>query len=156
MAIKYGNRISWRAHCFLNCFSKGRWDVLRTLIRLRSLSLLISQNQLILIEAWAESELMFKASDRRRNEITFLLYRPPIQRPDLHVPLYISKVIDKSALRMNRDASAMPSVAKSKEKVIGSCVEARTCTIPHNAHIKCFANLKRKKKIQIDRTGPSP
>lgn len=27
--IKYGNRIWWRAHCFLNCFSKDSGDLLR-------------------------------------------------------------------------------------------------------------------------------
>lgn len=77
MPIKYGNRISRRARCFLNCF----WKAQKILIRLRSVLLLISQNQLILIEAWAESDLMFKASDRRRNEITFLLYGTSNQRP---------------------------------------------------------------------------
>jgi len=45
MPIKYGNRISRRARCFLNCF----WKAQKILIRLRSVLLLISQNQLILI-----------------------------------------------------------------------------------------------------------
>lgn len=119
MPIKYGNRISRRARCFLNCF----WKAQKILIRLRSVLLLISQNQLILIEAWAESDLMFKASDRRRNEITFLLYGASNQRPGFYRSTKSSTkvllgIAEMLLLAVNRRG-------KIKGKVIGYCLEVR-------------------------------
>ena len=58
----------------LTASQRTREIFLGPLIRLWSVLLLISQNQLLLIEVGAESELMFKESGRQTNEITFFFF----------------------------------------------------------------------------------
>lgn len=157
-AIKHGNRISWRAQCCLNCFSKGRRDAHRTLIRLCSLPLSIAQNQLILIEARAESELMFKASDRQRETKLHFYYMGRPIKSRIYTFLYTSlKVIDKSTLRENRDALAIPSVAgEAERKVIASCAKACTCSKAglRILNIMQTWDAKNERKSKILRKAP--